>query len=86
MEQIDYFGGQTLREMFSAATSWLEKSASDIDVLNVADRTIKRVIDTRGITYFAAGGDQYYEYSWDDEGFVVINAYRINTALLDTLQ
>ena len=28
-------GGEELREMFSAATNWLEKSAADIDALNV---------------------------------------------------
>ncbi len=35
MKQIDALSGQTLREMFSAATSWLEKSYTDIDALNV---------------------------------------------------
>ena len=35
MGQVDSVSGQDLREMFSAATSWLEKSASDIDALNV---------------------------------------------------
>lgn len=35
MKQIDTIDGQDLREMFAAATTWLEKSASDIDVLNV---------------------------------------------------
>ncbi|MFC1899285.1 DAK2 domain-containing protein [Chloroflexota bacterium] len=35
MKQIDTIGGQDLREMFAAATTWLEKSASDIDALNV---------------------------------------------------
>lgn len=29
------YSGRELREMFTAATSWLEKSASDIDALNV---------------------------------------------------
>ncbi|MFC1995680.1 DAK2 domain-containing protein [Chloroflexota bacterium] len=33
--QIDSVTGQDLREMLSAATSWLDKSASDIDALNV---------------------------------------------------
>jgi len=35
MKQVDTINGQDLREMFAAATTWLEKSASDIDVLNV---------------------------------------------------
>jgi len=35
MRQLDSANGQDLREMFSAATTWLEKSASDIDALNV---------------------------------------------------
>jgi len=35
MKQIDYLGGQALREMFGAATTWLEKSAPEIDALNV---------------------------------------------------
>ncbi len=35
MKQIDTIGGQDLKEMFAAATTWLEKSASDIDALNV---------------------------------------------------
>ena len=35
MKQIDSIDGQDLREMFAAATTWLEKSASDIDALNV---------------------------------------------------
>ncbi len=35
MKQVDTIGGQELREMFAAATTWLEKSASDIDALNV---------------------------------------------------
>jgi len=35
MKQVDHITGQELREMFAAATSWLEKSASDIDALNV---------------------------------------------------
>ncbi len=35
MVQISTLAGQDLREMFSAATSWLEKSSADIDALNV---------------------------------------------------
>ena len=35
MRQIESANGQDLREMFAAATTWLEKSASDIDALNV---------------------------------------------------
>ena len=35
MRQVATIGGQDLREMFAAATTWLEKSASDIDALNV---------------------------------------------------
>ena len=35
MRQRDSVNGQDLREMFVAATGWLEKSASDIDALNV---------------------------------------------------
>ncbi len=35
MKQVDTIGGQNLKEMFSAATNWLEKSAPDIDALNV---------------------------------------------------
>jgi DAK2 domain fusion protein YloV len=35
MKQTDCLGGQDLRDMFAAATSWLEKSAPDIDLLNV---------------------------------------------------
>ncbi|MFC1897436.1 DAK2 domain-containing protein [Chloroflexota bacterium] len=35
MKQIDTVDGQDLREMFAAATTWLEKNASDIDALNV---------------------------------------------------
>jgi DAK2 domain fusion protein YloV len=35
MEKISSVAGQDLRDMFSAATSWLEKSAGDIDALNV---------------------------------------------------
>ena len=35
MSQINSVAGQELREMFSAATSWLEKSSEEIDALNV---------------------------------------------------
>jgi DAK2 domain fusion protein YloV len=35
MAQDDSISGQDLREMFAAATGWLEKSAADIDALNV---------------------------------------------------
>ena len=35
MNQVKTISGQDLREMFAAATNWLEKSASDIDALNV---------------------------------------------------
>jgi DAK2 domain fusion protein YloV len=35
MAKISSVAGQDLRDMFSAATSWLEKSAADIDALNV---------------------------------------------------
>jgi len=35
MKRIESANGQDLREMFAAATIWLEKSASDIDALNV---------------------------------------------------
>jgi dihydroxyacetone kinase-like predicted kinase len=35
MDKISSVAGQDLRDMFSAATSWLEKSAADIDALNV---------------------------------------------------
>ncbi|MFC1941500.1 DAK2 domain-containing protein [Chloroflexota bacterium] len=35
MKQIKTINGQDLLEMFAAATNWLEKSASDIDALNV---------------------------------------------------
>jgi len=34
-KQAETLNGQDLREMFSAATAWLEKSAPDIDALNV---------------------------------------------------
>ena len=35
MKQVNSANGQDLREMFDAATTWLEKSAADIDALNV---------------------------------------------------
>jgi len=35
MNKADALSGQELREMFMAATDWLEKNASDIDTLNV---------------------------------------------------
>ena len=35
MKQVESITGQDLKEMFAAATTWLEKSASDIDALNV---------------------------------------------------
>ena len=35
MKQVKSIDGQELREMLATATSWLEKSASDIDALNV---------------------------------------------------
>jgi len=35
MKQIKSISGQELREMFAAATGWLEKSSADIDALNV---------------------------------------------------
>ncbi|MDI6814999.1 MAG: DAK2 domain-containing protein [Dehalococcoidales bacterium] len=35
MGQVNSIKGQDLREMFAAATTWLEKSTSDIDALNV---------------------------------------------------
>jgi len=35
MSNIKSVAGQDLRDMFSAATSWLEKSSADIDALNV---------------------------------------------------
>jgi len=35
MSQMKSVAGQDLRDMFSAATSWLEKSSADIDALNV---------------------------------------------------
>ncbi len=35
MKQINSIGGQDLRDMFVAATGWLEKSSPEIDALNV---------------------------------------------------
>jgi len=35
MKQVNSITGQAFREMFACATAWLEKSASDIDALNV---------------------------------------------------
>ncbi len=35
MKRATSVDGQTLREMFAAATTWLEKSAADVDALNV---------------------------------------------------
>ena len=35
MKQISSISGQELREMFAAATGWLEKSSAEIDALNV---------------------------------------------------
>ncbi len=35
MKRVSSLGGQHLREMFAAATAWLEKSSTDIDALNV---------------------------------------------------
>ena len=35
MKRVSSLGGQELRDMFIAATDWLEKSALDIDALNV---------------------------------------------------
>lgn len=35
MSKMDNIAGQVLRDMFSAATTWLEKSSADIDALNV---------------------------------------------------
>jgi len=35
MKQVNSITGQELREMFATATTWLEKSAPDIDALNV---------------------------------------------------
>ena len=35
MKQTTTIDGQVLREMFAAATTWLEKNSADIDALNV---------------------------------------------------
>ncbi len=35
MEKVTAIGGQELREMFAAATGWLEKSSAEVDALNV---------------------------------------------------
>jgi len=35
MKQDNVVDGQDLREMFAAATGWLEKSSAEIDALNV---------------------------------------------------
>lgn len=35
MEKVTAIGGQDLREMFAAATGWLEKSSAEVDALNV---------------------------------------------------
>jgi DAK2 domain fusion protein YloV len=35
MSKVNDVAGQVLRDMFSAATTWLEKSSADIDALNV---------------------------------------------------
>ncbi len=35
MKKVESIGGQGLREMFVAATGWLEKSSAEIDALNV---------------------------------------------------
>ncbi len=35
MSKVSNIAGQELRDMFSAATAWLEKSSADIDALNV---------------------------------------------------
>jgi len=35
MKQVILVDADTFREMFSAATDWLERSVSDIDALNV---------------------------------------------------
>ena len=35
MKKVDSVDGQILREMFAVATSWLEKSSTEIDALNV---------------------------------------------------
>src|SRR3990172_7294717 len=35
MKQVETINGRELKEMLMTATSWLEKSAADIDALNV---------------------------------------------------
>ena len=35
MEEIETSSGQDLRDMFAAATGWLQNCAADIDALNV---------------------------------------------------
>jgi len=35
VKEVKTISGQDLRDMFAVATSWLEKSAADIDALNV---------------------------------------------------
>jgi hypothetical protein len=35
MKEVEAINGQELKEMFTTATNWLEKSAADIDALNV---------------------------------------------------
>src|SRR5512136_1599202 len=35
MKQVAEISGQNLRDMFAAATNWLEKNSADIDALNV---------------------------------------------------
>ena len=35
MKRVDSIGGQDLRDMLAAATTWLEKSSAEIDALNV---------------------------------------------------
>jgi hypothetical protein len=35
VKQVDSITGEDLRDMLAAATTWLEKSAADIDALNV---------------------------------------------------
>ena len=45
-KKVSSITGQELREMFAAATAWLEKNAADIDELNVfpVPDAIRRVI------------------------------------------
>ncbi len=35
MKKVNTINGQELREMFLAATGWLEKSSAEVDALNV---------------------------------------------------